>query len=231
MTEIIIIIICILILFFTKIGLNIKFKNLKQFKVRTNEKLSRLSEKFSEDQKMCKDILKKLNNNSEIKIVYNEEYNICLYTVYNNTITIGKFKENYIKPQTIAHECVHACQNKKMLWFNFIISNIYNLYFIITLILVIFNKLPFTNVFLTILTAIAFIQYIIRSTLETDAMTKAPYITKEYLYDKQILTEKEIKDLLEEYEEINKIGIPFYNYSLILKNIVKIIVFCIAILI
>ena len=231
MTEIIIIFICILILFLTKIGLNIKFKSLKQFKVRTNEKLNEISNKFPEDEKMCRDILMKSYNNSEVKIVYNEEYTSCLYTVYNNTITIGKFKENYMKPQTISHECVHACQNKKMLWFNFIISNIYNLYFIITLILVIFNKLPFTNVFLTILTAIAFIQYIIRSTLETDAMTKAPYIAKEYLTENNILEKQEISELLEEYEEINKIGIPFYNYTLILKNIAKIIIFCIAILI
>lgn len=231
MNEIIVIIICIVTLILTQIGLNVKFKDLKQFKTRNNEKARRISEKFPKDEEMCIEILKMLGNNSNVKIVSNVEYNSCLYTVYNNTITIGKFKENYMKPQTIAHECVHACQNKTILWFNFIISNIYNLFFIITLILALFNKLPFTNAFLISLTAISFIQYVARFTLEMDAMTRALYIAKEYLSENNILNNQEIKYILEEYEEINKIGIPITNYSLILKNIVKIVVFCIVILI
>ena len=104
-------------------------------------------------------------------------------------------------------------------------------FFIVILILAIFNKLPNTNLFLMVLTGIASIQYIIRNTLELDAMTRAPYITKEYLKENNILTEQEINDLLEEYEDVNRIGIPMTNYSLILKNIVRIIIFCIVILI
>ena len=231
MNEIIVIIICILILVLTKIGLNVKLKNLKQLKTRTNEKAKKLAVKFPNDEKMCEDILKKLGNNSEVKIIKNEEYNSCLYTIYNNTITLGKFKEDYIKPQTIAHECVHACQSKVMLWFNFIISNIVSLSFLITLLLSIFNKLPNEMLFLIFLAGIAFIQYVVRNTLEMDAMTKAPNIAKEYLKENNILTDEEIKDLLEEYEDVNKIGIPITNYSLILKSIVRIIVFCISILI
>ena len=230
MNYIIVIIVCILILIFLKIGLNIKVKSLKQFKTRTNEKASKLAEKFPDDEKMSKDVLNMLENNSDVKIISNEEYNSCLYTVYNNTITIGRFKENYMKPQTIAHECIHACQSKKMLWFNFIVSNIFNLLFIITLILAIFNKLPNANLFLIALTGIAFIQYVIRNTLETDAMTRAPYVAKEYLSSNNILTEQEIKYLLEEYEDVNQIGIPMTNFSLILKNTVRIIILCIAIL-
>lgn len=231
MNEIIVIVICILVLILTKVGLNIKFKSLKQFKTRTNEKARKMIEKFPEDEKMCNEILKKLRNNSNVKVTINEEYNSCLYTVYNNTITIGKFKEDYIKPQTIAHECVHSCQNKVMLWFNFIISNIFNLFFIVTLLLAIFNKLPYTNIFLVILSALAFIQYTVRNILELDAMTRAPYIAKEYLKENNILNEQEIKDLLEEYEDVNKIGIPITNYSLILKNIIKIVILCIAIIV
>ena len=231
MNEIIIIIICLIILILLKIGLNIKFKELKQLKSRTNEKLNQLSIKFPNDEDICKNILSKLKKSFEVKIVYNEEYDSCLYTIYNNTITIGKFKENYMKPQTIAHECVHACQSKKMLWFNFVISNIFNLFFIIILILAIFNKLPNNNLFLIILSSIAFVQYVVRNTLELDAMTKAPYIAKEYLEDNNILSKDEINDLLDEYEEVNKIGIPLYNYTLIIKNIARIILLCIAILI
>ena len=231
MNEVITIIICLLVLIITKIVLNIKFKSLKQLKTRTNEKARKIAEKYSDDEKMSKDILNMLGNNSDVRVIHNEEYNSCLYTMYNNTITIGKFKENYMKPQTIAHECVHACQSKKMLWFNFIISNIYNLFFIATLLLLLFNKLPYPNVFIIILVAISFIQYVVRNALEMEAMTRAPYIAKEYLKESKTLTEQEIKVLLEEYEDVNKIGIPMTNYSLILKNIVRIIIFCIVILI
>lgn len=231
MNEIVVIVVCILILVLAKIGLNVKFRYLKLLKTRTNEKARKIAEKFPNDEKMCIEILNILGNDSKVKITENKEYNSCLYTIYNNSITLGKFKENYIKPQTIAHECVHSCQSKNMLWSNFIISNIINLFFIIILILAIFNKLPNTNLFLIILTGIAFIQYIIRNTLEMEAMTRAPYIAKEYLFSKNILTEQEMKELFKEYEEINKIAIPIANYSLILKNIMKIIIFCIAILV
>lgn len=231
MNGIIVVIICIVTLILTKIGLNVKFKDLKQLKTRNNEKARKISEKFPKDEEMCNEILHKLGNNSNVKIIMNKEYNSCLYTVYNNTITLGKFKEDYIKPQTIAHECIHSCQSKMMLWFNFIVSNIYNIFFIIALILVLFNKLPFTNAFLISLTAVSFIQYVVRFTLEMEAMTRALYIAKEYLSENNILNNQEIKYILEEYEEINKIGIPITNYSLILKNIVKIVVFCIVILI
>ena len=62
-------------------------------------------------------------------------------------------------------------------------------------------------------------------------MTRAPYIAKEYLKENNILTDEEIKVLLEEYEIVNEMGIPMTNYSLIVKSIVKIIILCIAILI
>lgn len=231
MYEIIVIIICILILILTKTGLNIKFRDLKRLKTRTNEKARKISKKFPNDEKMCNDILKKLKNESNVKIVLNEEYNSCLYTVFNNTITLGKFNEEYIKPQTIAHECIHSCQSKIMLWFNFIISNIYNIFFLVSLIMALFNKLSCPNIFIIVLSAISFIQYVIRNTLEMDAMTRAPYVAKEFLLENNILNNQEIKDLLEEYEDINKIGIPITNYCFILKNVGRIILLCIAIMI
>ena len=231
MEEIITIIICLIIIIITKVSLNIRLKDLKQIKSRSNEDLDNLSNKFPKDVEICRDILKKLDNTSNVRIVFNEEYSSCLYTVYNNTITIGKFKENYMKIQTIAHECIHSCQDKKMLWSNFMISNILNLYYIIIVILAIINKLPYTNIFLIILAGISFIQNVTRNTLEIDAMTKAPFVAKEYLENNNILTKQEQEKLLKEYNEVNKIGIPFTNYSLLFKNLVKIIICSILILI
>lgn len=230
MNEIIIIAICIITMVILKISLNIKFKSLKELKNRKAEDLKNIHNKFPTDEEICTNILGKLNvKNVEINV--NEEYTSCLYTVFNNTITIGKFKEQYMKLQTLAHECIHASQDKKTLWANFIISNVYNLYFIVVLILSLFNKIQNTNLFIYVLIFLGIIQYSIRNYLENDAMIKAKSVAKEYLEDAKILTEEENNKLLKEYEEVNKIGIPFYQFLLIFNMVIKVIVFCIIALI
>ena len=88
-----------------------------------------------------------------------------------------------------------------------------------------FNKLPYTNIHIIILIFASFIQYILRFTLENEAMIKARYIAKEYIEEKRILNNEEKDRLLEEYDKINKIGIPFINYYMISMNIVKIIIY------
>lgn len=224
MFEISVIIVCTVTLILLKIFLNINFKEIKKLEVRSSEELEELSKKFPTDEKICKDILNKLDN-KDIKIEIEPEYNSCLYTVFNNTITIGKFQQNYIKLQTLAHECIHACQTKRMLWSNFIFSNIYLIYFVVILILAFFNKLPYTNIYTIVLIFLSIIQYIIRFSLENEAMIKAKFIAKEYIEENEILNIDEENKLLEEYDKINDIGIPFMNYYLISMNIVKIMLF------
>ena len=224
MFEISVIIVCTVILILLKIFLNINFKEIKKLEVRSSEELEELSKKFPTDEKICKDILNKLDN-KDVKIKIESEYNSCLYTVFNNTITIGKFQQNYIKLQTLAHECIHACQSKRMLWSNFIFSNIYLIYFVVILILAFFNKLPYTNIHTIVLIFLSIIQYIIRFSLENEAMIKAKFIAKEYIEKNEVLNTDEENKLLEEYDKINDIGIPFMNYYLISMNIVKIMLF------
>lgn len=230
MNEIIIIAICIIALIIVKISINIKFKSLKDLNKRGTESLKDISKKFPKDEEICEKILDKLNA-KDVEVKINEDYDSCLYTVFNNTITIGKFKEQYMKIQTIAHECIHASQNKKTLWANFIISNIYNLFFYIIIVLTLFNKIVNTNIYIYILTMLGIIQYIIRSNLENDAMLNAKYIAKEYLEETKVLSKEENDELLKEYEEVNKIGIPFINFTLIQGNLIKVIIFCIIALI
>lgn len=225
MFEIVTIIVCVITLILLKIFLNINFKNIKKLEIRSSEELENLSNKFPEDEQICKNILTKLNNNSNVKIKNEPEYTSCLYTVFNNTIIIGKFKQNYMKLQTIAHECIHSCQSKITLWSNFIFTNIYLIYFVIVLILGFFNKLSYSNIHILILIFLSFIQYILRNTLEIDAMTRAKYVAKEYIEEKNILDKEEKEKLLEEYDKINEIGIPFINYYTISMNIIKIMLF------
>lgn len=230
MIEISVIIIGLISLVLLKIVLNIDFKKIKKLDIRNSKELEVLSKKFPKDEKICTDILEKLGN-KDTKVKIEPEYTSSLYTVFNNTITIGKFAQDYMKIQTIAHECIHSCQNKKTLWSNFIISNIYLIYFIIILILEFSNNLPYANIHIVILIFFSFIQSIIRNTLETDAMIKAKYVAKDYIQENKILNKNEEEKLLEEYEKINNIGIPFINYYTISMNIIKIIIFSFVVLI
>ena len=230
MFEIAVILVCLIILILLKIFLNVNFKNIKNLEIRSSEQLEKISNKFPEDKKICEDILEKFNNNN-VKIKIEPEYESCLYTVFNNTITIGKFKQNYMKIQTIAHECVHSMQNKITLWSNIVFTNIYLIYFITILVLTFLNKLPYTNIHILILIFLSFIQYILRNTLETEAMIKARFVAEEYIKDKNILNKEEKDKLLEEYDKINGIGIPFTNYYTISMNIIKIMIFAFIVLV
>lgn len=224
MIEIMVIIISVITLIILKIFLNVNFKEIKKLEFRNLEELKKISNKLPSSEHICRDILDKFND-KDVKVKIEPEYNSCLYTIFNNTITIGKFKQDYMKPQTIAHECIHSQQNRKILWSNFIFSNIYLIYFAVVFILTIFNKLPYTNIHLIILIFLSFIHYIVRINLENEAMIKAKFIAKEYIEEKKILNDKDKNKLLEEYENINEIGIPFTNYYIISMNIIKIMLY------
>jgi len=230
MFEISIIISCVVALIILKFGLSISFKKIKKFNIRTSEELEKISNKFQNDEKICNDILTKLNNKN-VKIKIDTEYSSCLYIIFNNTIIIGKFKQDYMKLQTIAHECIHSCQSKKTLWANFIITNIYLIYFALILILEFANYLPYANIHIIILIFLSIIQYIIKNTLEMDAMTRARFLAKEYIEENEILNKEEEEQLLNEYDNINSIGIPFVNYYAISMNLIKIMIFTFLVLV
>ena len=229
MEAIIIILISIILLILIKYIFKINFKQIKNIeKDYKSEELDNITKKLPEDEIVCKEILKMLKN-EDVTIEKNEEYNSCLYTVFNNKITLGKFSSDFIRIQTIAHECLHSVQSKRLLLANFIISNIYMIYFIILIILKIANVNIYVNITLPILIILSMLQYLVRAYLENDAMIKAKYLAKKYIESTKKCNDEEIEKLLEKYEEINKIGIPTTNFMLIAKNIIKIIIFCIFI--
>ena len=227
MLQIAVILLCVLALFLLKFFLGVNFKQIKAFETRGSEELEKLAEKFPKEEEICQTILKKLNNEN-VTIKIEPQYNSCLYTVFNNTITLGKFKQNYMKIQTIAHECIHSCQNKKIAWSNFLFTNLYLLYFSIVCILAFLNKLPYTEIHTLVLIFLSIVQYITRVSLELDAMTKAKYLAQAYIEENKILTKTEEDILLKEYEEVNSIGVPFENYYLISMNLIKIIIYAFA---
>lgn len=230
MNEVMIMIVCLLSLIFLKFGMNIQLKEILKLKDKTNKELDNITSKLPSDEEICQEILTKLGNNSNVTIKKDEQGHDCLYLVFNNSILLGKFKADFIRIQTIAHECVHSVQNKLTLWFNYLFSNFYIIYFIIISLLTIFNKINNTNFQIILLLLFGMIQYAVRAYLENEAMSKAPFIAKEYLISKDV-SNKEIDQLLQEYQHINSVGIPFVNYHLILKNLLKVMIYCICILI
>ena len=146
----------------------------------------------------------------------------------NDTILIGNLKNGYARIQTLAHECLHSIQNRKILLFNYIYTNIYILYFVVIILLTLFNVISNSILQLFVLTILGLIFFAVRSYLEIDAMTKAKYLAKDYLTNTKQCNEKEIEKLMHSYDEVNQQVIPFTNYQLVMKVILKLIIYCIV---
>ena len=227
LTMLILSVVLILILI-VLLGFNIKnIKIIKQ--IGENKELNNITDVLPENEQICKDILKMLNNEDVNIKQGSENSKSSLYIVATNSILIANIKSTFTRVQTIAHECIHSVQDKRLLWFNFIFSNIYLLYFAITFVLSVFNKLPMVNMFAIILIMMSFLLYFVRSYLEIDAMTKARYLAKEYMEDnKDLISQSDIDTVIENYDKLNKVGVKFYCFNLIFKYLIKIIIFCVA---
>lgn len=199
--------------------------NIKQIKKQTeNQELSEITKRFPEDIEIAKEMLKKLNNEN-VKIEQAKDTGTSLYIAVTNKIIIADMKNNYSRIQTIAHECLHSIQDRRLQIFNFVISNINLLYFFIITILTVFKIINNIELPIFIFMILGIIQFSVRSFLEIDAMTKSKYLAKEYIENKKICSKEEINKLLEEYDKINKIGIPFVIDNLLNSILIKILIY------
>lgn len=206
-----------------------KIKELK--KIGFSEDLKKISDKFPENKDVCEEMLKKINNYGEVKVVEDKNARASLYIVVTNTISIANIKKSFTRIQTIAHECIHSTQDKKMLMFNFIYSNLYLLYFVCISVLTLFNKIPNPMLQVVTLIMLSFVYYKVRSYLETDAMTRAPYVAEEYMRSTSYVSDDEIDVIVQNNNKVNEIGIKFANLKLFTNCIVKIIIYCVICLI
>ena len=232
----VIIIIFLIFLLVLKIGLNIKIKDVKRLKQLSQDNtLNKITNVFPKNKEICEEILKKLKNKDvEIEeLGEDSKSQTSLYLVMQNKIIIANIKDNFARIQTIAHECIHSIQNKQILKFNFIFSNISNLYFLVICILALLNLFN-EQVWYCLLISLILIQsisLIVRSHLETDAMTRAEYIAKDYIKEKNLLKKEDEEKIINTYKEINNIEIKLYNYILISKKVLRIIIFLVLIMI
>ena len=195
-----------------------------------NKELDNIAKKYPSNMEICKSILKKLKN-EKVTIQEDKEANNCLYIAVSDKIIIANMRESFTRIQTIAHECLHSVQDRRILLFNFIYSIFYLLYFYVIAILAIFKILPQKNLFITIYIILSYIYYFVRSYLENDAMIKARFLAKEYMEEAEISDKKEIEKIVNEYDKLNKIGIKIVNYKLFSTTIIKTIILALIFLI
>ena len=197
--------------------------NIKELKkIAENKELDEVTKKYPNNIEICRTYLKMLDNESEDK-----NSNATLYLVSSNKIFIANLKDSYTRIQTIAHECLHSVQDKKMLWFNFIFSNMYIVLFLILCVLTIFKIIKFKLLILIIFLLCGFTFYIVRTYLEDDAMIKAKFLAKEYMENVKISSKEEIDKLIKQYDKLNNIGIKYTNIDIFKNVLIKTIILCV----
>ena len=233
MELIIILTLSVVIIMLLAILLKINKKNIATIKqIGESKELNELTNPLPENEEVCKEILKMLHNENVTIKASGEGAQASLYIVANNTILISNTKKSFTRIQTVAHECIHSVQDKALLWFNFIFSNIYLIYFIAITALTLFKVIKAPTIFAIIFVMMSIVMYFVRSMLETDAMIKARYLAKDYLNNKlDIVRYENIDKIVENYDEMNKFGVKFYNYTLLLGYLSKVIIYCIVSLI
>ena len=223
MEYIVVLVSCIVALLVLAFIVEFNMKKIK--KIAENKELDELTNEFPKNIDIAKKILKKLNNENVI-IEENIESKNSLYIVATNKISISNIQNSYTRIQTIAHECIHSVQNKKMLWGNFIFSNVYIIYMILLMILTIFKILRPNMLQVVILLVFAVIHYFIRGMLEVDAMIRARYVAKEYLEENAVCEKELCNKIIGEYDSLNDVGIKIVNYSILASNFIKVIIYC-----
>lgn len=219
-------IICLTLSILTIIILKIIFKiNKKEAKELENNKSAQaITDKFPENIDIAKEMLEMLNNKN-VKIEQAKNTKTSLYIAVANKISIADLKNNYGRIQTIAHECIHSMQDRTLLLFNFIFSNISIIYFALAIILTLCKVYTNTMLQVFILTMFTLINFSVRAYLEIDAMTKSRYLAEKYMNQKNLCTKDEQEKLLKEYDKINKVGIPFTLYYLLTNSLIRIILY------
>ena len=220
--ELIIIIIAIIAIITIFFMMKMNAKEIE--KIALNTKLNNIVKKFPDNTEICKTILKQLGNNTT-KIEEDKKSEVTLYIAIQDKISIGNTHESFTRIQTIAHECLHSIQDRKMLIFIFIYSNMYLLYFTIICILVIIRRIDNIMLYSNIFLILSFIYYAIRVFLENDAIIKSQYVAKEYMQKQEVITEEEINKIFEGFQKLNKGLIKGTNCNLFVGIMIKFVIF------
>lgn len=222
MEFLVIAVVVLILVIVLKIVFSYSMKVLKE--IGEDNELDELAKKYPENIEMCKEYLQILGN-EDIKVEESENSQASLYIAVTNKISIANIKNTYTRIQTIAHECLHSIQDRKLLMFNFVFSNIYLLYFLAICILTVFNIVKFKMIFLVILILFSFVYYAVRVFLENDAMIKARFLSEKYMKKNEFTSVEETEKLLSGFDKINNEGIKSINYYMFLQCMIKVLIY------
>ena len=192
------IVVVLIIVSIVLLGIILGFNFKKAKSLQEDKTLEKLINKFPDNITVAKEMLKSLNN-EKVKVEETKSNNTSLYIAITDKILIANIKNNYSRIQTIAHECLHSIQDRKILLFNFIFSNISMVYWVVIAILTLTHTIKNIEIHFIILLLFAIIKLAIRGFLETDAIIKAEYLSREYMESKGILIKEELKDVMKKY--------------------------------
>lgn len=175
-----------------------------------------------EKEVLCKNILKDLNKKNvgvkvsqDIKGNYYSYIHNCIYLNNKSATTIeDKAKENVV----VAHECIHATQNKMVHLANMVLANLELLLFLIfVVVLVAFGSIEVLKV---IYSAVCILSLIYRCILELPAMINSFDLAEKY-------SNKEVIEIIQKDKKKIKyllpLGILSYTWFKILRLILVII--------
>ena len=223
-----IIIISVISIIVIQIMMGINAKKLK--KIALDENLNKIAEKYPSNEEICKTILKEINN-TEIKIEESKNSEATIYLALQNKIIIGDTHKSFTRIQTMAHECLHSIQNRRMLIFNFVFSNIYLLFYFVSIVFLVLKKVTDKMLLANIFLILSFIYYVVKIYLENDAMIRAEYLAKEYMEEQKISTQEEIEKMVIGFKNINRQCIKGTNANIFIKIMIKLIIFSVLALI
>lgn len=150
-----------------------------------NSEISTAVANLGNNETLARSILKYLGN-THTKVQKNKDENakVSFYTCISDTITISinKDSKELSRFVHVAHECVHSIQNKALLLFHFLISNIQILYFLAIFIYFFYTdqqEIKFSLLLIQVF--IFFITFFIKVVLESDASYRALSVASSYI--------------------------------------------------
>ncbi len=193
----------------------------KKSKIRKD--LDNLISNLPESNIIAKDLLKYLSNNTT-KCTFDKDIKGCYYVYLNDTIYLSNnqtSKNNYERLCVIAHECIHSVQPKILQFFNFILSNLEVISFILFFILY-FLKVNILYIFLGYI-SLASLSIVFRLILEIWALNKAPKLSKKYL-ESNNLSKENVENVYNLYNFSTRLLMPLAIFGFFPYRIIRIIV-------
>lgn len=185
-----------------------------------SKELKKITDTLATNDKIAQEMLIDINN-TKTKVVLDEDITNSYYVYLQDTIYISNKEKNQgiHRCCLVAHECIHSKQSKIIQTINFVISNIELIAFIVSIIVILFNKSPVT---LYIYLILCILSVFPRTYLELDAIFNSLRLSKKYLEKK--LSKVNLDKLMDLYRTQIYTLLPFSFISLFFGKIVRILV-------